>query len=96
MSKSKKASIAPLAQKRSMSANDISPETAMMHVIATNLMTIAFADVADAKARIAYARHQIINEQPSVTLSMRRSLERSESYILSAMQQISAETKQVH
>lgn len=96
MSKSKTVKSAPIAQKGAMSANDISPETAMLHVIATNLMTIAFADVPDVKARIAHARHRIISEQPSVTLSMRRLLERSESYVLSAMQQIRNENKQVH
>lgn len=96
MSKNKTPKSTPYAQKCAMSANDVSPETAMMLVIATNLMTIAFADVPDVKARITYARHQIISEQPSVTLSMRRSLERSESYVLSAMRQISNENKQVH
>lgn len=95
MSKVKKPE-APQAQKLSMSANDISPQTAMMHVIATNLMIVAFADAPDAKARIAHARHQIMSEQPNVTLSMRRSLERSESYLLDAMKQINNNAKKYH
>lgn len=94
MSKTKKPE-APQAQKTAMSANEITPNTAMMHVIATNLMVIAFADLPDAKTRLAHARRQILSEQPNVTLSMRRSLERSESYVLNAMQQVNNENKQV-
>lgn len=95
MSKTKK-SEAPQAQKRELCANDINPQTAMMHVIATNLMTIAFADVPDAKERIAHARHQILSEQPNVTLSMRRSLERSQGYVLSSMDQVNNKAKKYH
>lgn len=95
MSKTKKPE-APQAQKTAMSANEITPNTAMMHVIATNLMVIAFSDLPDAQTRLAHARRQILSEQPNVTLSMRRSLERSESYVLNAMQQVNNENKQVH
>lgn len=87
---------APQAEKTAMCANDIPANTAMMHVIATNLMTIAFADVPDAPARIAKARRQIISEQPNVTISMRRLLERSEGYVLSALKQVNRDKKKVH
>ena len=87
---------APQAQKMGMSANEIPANTAMMHVIATNLMAIAFADIPDAEARIAKARRQIISEQPNVTISMRRLLERTEGYVLSAIKQVNRETKKIH
>lgn len=95
MSKTKKPN-APQAQKMGLSANDIPPNTAMMHVIATNLMTIAFADIPDAEARIAKARRQIISEQPTTTISMRRLLERTEGYVLSAIKQVNREKKKIH
>lgn len=95
MSKHEK-NAAPKAQKLALCANDIPPKTAMMHVIATNLMTIAFADVPDAEARLAHARHQILSEQPNVTLSMRRTLERSEGYLINTMKQINNNAKKYH
>lgn len=95
MSKDKNSSV-PKAQKVALCANDIPPQMAMMHVIATNLMTNAFADVPDAKARLAHARHQILSEQDNVSLSMRRSLERSEVYLLDSMKQINNNAKKYH
>lgn len=95
MSKNEK-NAAPKAQKLALCANDISPNTAMMHVIATNLMTIAFADVPDAEARLAHARYQILSEQPNVTLSMRRSLERSQGYLIDSMNTINSKAKKYH
>lgn len=86
----------PTAEKMAMSANEIPANTAMMHVIATNLMSIAFADIPDAEARIAKARRQIISEQPNVTISMRRLLEKTEGYVLSAIKQVNRNKKKVH
>ena len=87
---------APQAQKTAMSANEIPANTAMMHVIATNLMALAFADVPDAEARIAKARRQIMSEQPNVTISMRRLLEKTEGYVLSAIKQVNRSKNKIH
>lgn len=96
MSNNRNKSKAPHAEKIEMSANEIPPNTAMMHVIATNLMALAFADIPDAEARIAKARRQIMSEQPSVTISMRRLLERTEGYVLSAIKQVNREKRKIH
>jgi hypothetical protein len=79
-----------------VSADRIPENTAMMHIISTNMLSIAFADIADAEARIAKARRQIISEQPTVTVSMRRLVDRTEAYVLSAIKTVNRNAKKVH
>ncbi len=78
------------------SADQISPDEAMIFALASNMMAIALADVPDVKERVMRARQQLVRNQSSMTLSMRRQIDGVESYVLDAVKQMQSNTPTIH
>lgn len=93
MSKNKSATQAKLGGR---SANQISPEEAMIYALSSNMLAIALGDVPNVKERIMRARQQLVRQQPNITLSMRRQLEDVESYTLDAIEQMKSNIPTIH
>lgn len=93
MSKNKSATQAKLGGR---SANQISPEEAMIYALSSNMMMIALSDVPDAAERLQRARHQMVREQPNIKLGMRRQLEDVERFALDGINQRQTNNLTVH
>lgn len=78
------------------SADQISPDEAMVFALASNMMAIALADIPDAKERVMRARHQLLLRQSNVTIGKRRQIEGVESYVLDAIKHMQANTPTIH
>ena len=96
MSKTKTTKSNLAASMGGRSASQITPDEAMIYALSTNMMAIAFADVPDIDDRIMRARQQIVRNQPSISLGMRRQLDDVESFVLDAIKNIKANTPTVH
>ena len=93
---SKKSKSTTHAKLGGRSANQISPEEAMIYALSSNMMAIALGDVPNVKERVMRARQQLVRQQPNITLSMRRQLEGVESYTLDAIEQLKNNAATVH
>lgn len=78
------------------SADQISSEQAITFTLASNMMAIALADIPDVKERVMRARQQLVRNQSSMTLSMRRQIDSVESYVLDAVKQMQSNTPTIH